>query len=144
MTFLESLHSQVPDTGAEAQQRLAGLDSHRCTVTGGAVHTCGAALMADVSSLLRERFDGIDDELEIHIEDAEHQYLMAYERFQLHGNPHDRDEALLHLHRMNAAILARSPGLQALRHAAFERALQVDFFGAMGERDRAFREDRVA
>lgn len=50
-------------------------------------------------------------EHEIHIEDCHHQYRIAYERHELHGNPHDRDEALLHLHRMNQAILARSPVL---------------------------------
>jgi len=62
-------------------------------------------------------------ELELHIEDAQQQYLWAYERFQDHGNHHDRDEALLHLHRMNQAILARSPAVQAARHAAFERTV---------------------
>ena len=64
-----------------------------------------------------------DVELEIHIEDTQQQYLWAYERFQEHGNPHDRDEALLHLHRMNQAILARSPAVQAARHAQFEREM---------------------
>lgn len=71
-----------------------------------------------------------DDELEFHIEDCQHLYLMAYERFLAYGCPHDRDEALLHLHRMNTAILSRSPAAQAARHAAFEQRLSdgVDFF----------------
>ena len=69
-------------------------------------------------------------ELESHIEDAHWQYRTAYERFQLHGNPCDRDEALQHLHRMNTAILARSAAVQAARHAEFEDRISqgVDFF----------------
>lgn len=65
----------------------------------------------------------LDDELEIHIYDCERLYRMAYERFQLHGLPHDREEAVQHLHNMNQAILARPPAVQVLRHAAFERLL---------------------
>ncbi len=64
-----------------------------------------------------------DCELEAHIADCEWQWQRAYARFQAHGFPHDRDEALLHLHRMNQAILARSPAVQAERHAAFERTV---------------------
>lgn len=63
-------------------------------------------------------------ELEIHIEDCAYLWRMAYERFLQFGSPHDRDEALLHLHRMNEAILARSPEVQEARHAAFERQLR--------------------
>jgi len=65
----------------------------------------------------------LDEELEQHIRDCEWQWQRAYARFQAHQCPHDRDEALLHLHRMNVAILARSPAVQAARHAAFERAI---------------------
>lgn len=65
-----------------------------------------------------------DQELEIHIEDCAHLWRMAYERFLLYGNPHDRDEALLHLHRMNEALMSRSPAVQAARHAAFERQVR--------------------
>lgn len=74
----------------------------------------------------------IDDELEIHIEDCHWQYRTAYERFQMHGSPHDRDEALLHLHRMNTAILARSPAARAAIRAEYERSLDdsVGFFGS--------------
>jgi hypothetical protein len=74
----------------------------------------------------------LNHELELHIEDAQHLYLMAYERFQLHGLPHDRDEAVEHLHRMNAAILARPAVVQMERHAAFERRLDagLDYFNS--------------
>lgn len=100
------------------------------------VQPCPGSPMDDVGLALR-RVDAMarersvpDDELEIHIEDCEHLYLMAYERFRQYGCPHDRDDALLHLHRMNVAILCRSPAAQAARHAAFEQRLAdgIDFF----------------
>lgn len=79
-----------------------------------------------------------DQEREIHIEDCAHQWRMAYERFQMHGNPHDRDEALQHLHRMNEAIRGRSAAVQAQRHQEFEQRLAdgLDYFAAAGQRDR--------
>lgn len=79
-----------------------------------------------------------DQEREIHIEDCAHQWRMAYERFQMHGNPHDRDEALQHLNRMNEAILGRSAAVQAQRHQEFEQRLAdgLDYFAAAGQRDR--------
>lgn len=60
-------------------------------------------------------------ELEQHLNDCERLWWTAYERFQQHHNPHDRDEALLWLHEQNKAILERSRRLGAARHAAFER-----------------------
>lgn len=78
-----------------------------------------------------ESLQGLSDaEQEIHIEDAHWQYRTAYERFEMHGCPCDRDEALQHLHRMNAAILARSPAVQAQRHAELEQRITdgCDFF----------------
>lgn len=74
----------------------------------------------------------LDDERELHIEDAHWLYRTAYERFELYGNPHDRDEALQHLHRMNEAILMRSPAVLAARHAAFEQRISegVDYFNS--------------
>lgn len=79
-----------------------------------------------------QAYPWLDHELELHIEDCHYQYRTAYERFQLWGNPHDRDEALLHLHRMNMAILMRSPAVLAARHAAFERRVSegVDYFNS--------------
>jgi hypothetical protein len=85
-----------------------------------------------------------DEELEIHIEDCHWQYRTAYERFQMHGNPNDRDEALLHLHRMNAAILARSPAAQAARWAEIQQSIDdgVGYFAFRGEQDRVAMEAR--
>ncbi len=86
----------------------------------------------------------LDAELEIHIEDAHWQYRTAYERWEMHRLPHDRDEAVLHLHRLNTALLARSAAVQAQRHAEFEQRIteQVAFFNsgaalAMAQRWRA-------
>lgn len=108
--------------------------SHSCNIRETSVQSCGTVLMDRVGESF-EKFalaELSDDELELHIEDCQWQYLTAYERFQLHRNPHDREEALLHLHRMNEAIRARSPGVQAARHAAFERQLteQVAYFAS--------------
>lgn len=87
-----------------------------------------------------------DDEREIHIEDSQHLYLVAYERFQMYGLPTDRDEALQHLHRMNEAIRGRSAAVLAQRHAAFEQRLAegIDYFAAAGQRDRYALERRAA
>jgi hypothetical protein len=108
-----------------AAQQSADAGCKDCEHRGAVCREAGSALA--------------DDELEIHIEDAHWQYRTAYERFQLHGCPCDRDEALLHLHRMNTAILARSAAIQAARHAAFERRLDegVDYFQVQGLRDRS-------
>jgi hypothetical protein len=75
-----------------------------------------------------------DLEHELHCEDCEHLYLMAWERWELYRCPHDRDDAVLHLHRMNVAILSRPLAVQMARHAAFEQRLDegCDFFGAAG------------
>jgi DNA-binding GntR family transcriptional regulator len=71
-----------------------------------------------------------DAELEQHIDDSHWLYRTAYERFLTNNNPHDRDEALAHLRRMNQALLARSAAVQAARHAAFEQRITegVDYF----------------
>ena len=80
----------------------------------------------DVGEILR-RLDASRQlsgaELEQHIADCSALWQRAYGRFQAHGSPTDRDEAVLWLHRMNEAILMRPAGVQAQRHAAFERRL---------------------
>lgn len=79
-----------------------------------------------------------DAELERHIQDCNDLFLAAYRRFEEHGLPSDRDEAVLWLHRRDAAILARSQEVQARRQAEFERQLDegVGFFIDAGDRDR--------
>lgn len=71
-------------------------------------------------------------ELEAHIQTCDELWQAAYAKFQAHGLPHDREEALQHLHRRDAAILARSPAVQAARHAAFEERLSagLDYFNS--------------
>jgi hypothetical protein len=67
----------------------------------------------DVGEILR-RLDASrvlsGEELERHIADCCTLWERAYARFQAYGNPADRDEAVLWLHRMNLAILMR-PGM---------------------------------
>lgn len=108
------------------------------------IESLSAASMSDVSDSAISEPALSDLEHEIHIEDCHHQYRVAYERFELHGSPHDRDEALLHLHRMNQALVNR-PG-QYERHAAFERRLDegVDYFANRGAADRVEMERRAA
>lgn len=72
-----------------------------------------------------------DDELELHIAHCGQLFQHAYERFQAYGDPAERDAALLWLHHQNEAMLARSPAVQAARHAEFERRLVdegLDYF----------------
>lgn len=78
---------------------------------------------------------GLDVETEIHIEDATHAYLMAYERFEQYGCRHDRDVALQLLHARDEALRNLPDHIKAARHAAFERELeeQWNYFGAGGE-----------
>lgn len=51
-----------------------------------------------------------DEELERHIQDCGAHLVVAYERFQQSGNPHDRDEACMWQEQQRQAILARRPG----------------------------------
>ena len=60
-------------------------------------------------------------ELEQYIGVCEGLWRAAYERFQQHGNPPDREEAVLWLHAQNEAILERSRRVGAARHAEFEQ-----------------------
>lgn len=87
-----------------------------------------------------------DVEHAAHILDCERLWRAAYAEFEAHGNPSDRDEALLHLHRMNEAILGRSAAMQAQRHAEFERMLDegCDYFQVQGARDALMQQRRVS
>lgn len=86
----------------------------------------GVPSEVDVGEILRRLDAGRQlsgAELERHIADCETLWKRAYARFRAHHIPADRDEALLWLHRQNEAILMRSPGVQAQRHADFEQRL---------------------
>jgi hypothetical protein len=124
-----------------SQPGTATVGTPRASVMGNQPERgfCQYEALQRVGAALHAAPELSDDELEIHIEDCQHLYLMAYERFLAYGCPHDRDDALLHLHRMNVAILSRSPAAQAVRHAAFERRLAdgIDYFAARGLADRA-------
>ena len=86
-----------------------------------------------------------DLERELHIEDSAHQWRMAYERFQMHGNPRQgRSPAAPAPH--ERAILGRSAAVQAQRHQAFELRLAegIDYFATAGALDRCMLERRAA
>lgn len=60
-----------------------------------------------------------DDELERHIQDCGAHLVVAYERFQQSGNPHDRDEACMWQEQQRQAILARRPGRVVAMEACY-------------------------
>lgn len=80
----------------------------------------GTAPDPDVGEILRRLDAGrtlSDQELEEHISDCRCLMERAYARFQAHGNPADRDEAELWMHRRDEAMRMRRPEVQAAREA---------------------------
>lgn len=65
------------------------------------------------------------EELEQHIADCSTLWQCAYARFQEHGNPADREEAVLWLHTQNEAILMR-PGMDVFLPGASSRGGRAD------------------
>jgi hypothetical protein len=131
MTDLLQVPQAATESAAESWANFPGSNFARRAVNpcaGSPLDAVGAEETARQGKSTQQF--SLDHELELHIEDAHHQYRIAYERFELHGCPHDRDEALLHLHRMNEAIVARSPAVLAARHAEFEQRISegVDYF----------------
>lgn len=79
---------------------------------------------ADVGEILRRLDAGRQlsgAELERHIADCCVLWQRAYARFQQHGIPADREEALLWLHEQNRSILARAAAVQEQLHASYWR-----------------------
>jgi hypothetical protein len=70
---------------------------------------CSRALTQRVGERLG-RADLADAELDQHIADLTVLWMEAYKRFQAHGNPVDREDALLWLHTRDRAHLERSRG----------------------------------
>jgi hypothetical protein len=68
--------------------------------------------------------DMAEAELERHIRSCEHLWQLAYARYQIHRDQVDRASAVFWLRSRDAAILARSPEVQARRHEAFEIAVR--------------------
>jgi hypothetical protein len=79
-----------------------------------------------------------DDELEQHIDDLAWSWRTAYARFEAHGLPADRDEALMLLHLHNEAVMSRSPAAQAARWAEINRSIDegVGYFSWAGQQAR--------
>lgn len=95
------------------------------------VAPCAAAVGApqaepDVGEILR-RMDVdrtvTDEELEQHAADCTRLMEEAYQRFEQHGNPADREEALLWMTRRDAARKALSPAWKAAREAEIQRRI---------------------
>jgi hypothetical protein len=62
-----------------------------------------------------------DAEIRQHAADCTSLMEQAYSRFQEHGNPADRDEAVLWMHRANEAIRCLSPAWKAAREAQIQQ-----------------------
>lgn len=80
-----------------------------------------------------------DAEIRQHAQDCTQLMEAAYQRFEQHHNPADRDEACLWMHRRDEANRSLSPAWKAAREAQIQRdiAQGQDYFAAAGERDRA-------
>lgn len=72
-----------------------------------------------------------DHENELHILACGAHMEAAYRRFQDHGNPQDRDEAVLWQDLQRQAIEARSPAQRARMEKAIDDGL--DFFQTQGQ-----------
>lgn len=82
-------------------------------------------------------------ELEQHIADCGWHMECSYARFQAHGNPADRDAAILWMHMRDEAIQAREQAQKDAREAEIMAAILdngVDYFAARGRADRAILE----
>jgi hypothetical protein len=84
-----------------------GAETPDLTVPVNASAPCSRALIQRVGDRLR-RADLSAAELDQHIEDLTRLWMDAYARFQAHGNPVDREDALLWLHTRDRTHLERS------------------------------------
>lgn len=79
-----------------------------------------------------------DAEIRQHIQDCGRHMLAHYERFELLGDPADREAAQHWLKAQNEAQAALSAGAKAAREAEIQRAIDdgVGYFAARGAADR--------
>lgn len=79
-----------------------------------------------------------DAELIRHVQDCGRHMLAHYERFELLGDPADREAAQHWLKAQNEAQAALSAAAKASREAEIQRAIDdgVGYFAARGEADR--------
>lgn len=87
-----------------------------------------------------------DAELIRHVQDCGRHMLAHYERFELLGDPADREAAQHWLKAQNEAQAALSAGAKAAREAEIQRQIDdgVDFFAVAGQRDRMALQGRAA
>lgn len=78
-----------------------------------------------------------DDEILQHARDCTSLMDTAYGRYIAHGTVHDREDALLWMHRRDEALRSLSPGWKAAREAEIQRAIGADHFLEQGEVGRA-------
>lgn len=80
-----------------------------------------------------------DAEREQHIADCTWLMERSYDLFQQHGNPSDRDDAVLWMHRLHEAIRGRRPAVKAAMEAKVLREVEAGaaYFLDQADRDRA-------
>ena len=81
-------------------------------------------------------------ELSEHIHDCGWHMECSYASFQAHGNPADRDAAILWMHMRDEAIQAREQAQKDAREAEIMAAIDdgLNYFAARGQADRAILE----
>lgn len=86
-----------------------------------------------------------DTEIRQHAMDCAHLMEAAYERFQASGDPADREEAVLWMHRRDEAMRSMSPAWKAAREAQIQQVIgQGCFFVEQGDAARARMQGRRA
>lgn len=81
-------------------------------------------------------------ELEQHIKDCGWHMECAYAHYLAHGNPDDRDSAVMWMHMQTEAIQDRGQAQKDAREAEIQAAIDdgVNYFAARGQADRAILE----
>lgn len=130
----------TPDCTPTMPAQKTGTDSPITTVNACAMgngHPQGFQAVGDVLS---------DAELVQHVQDCGRHMLAHYERFELLGDPADREAALMWMFMQQQAQAALSPSAKAAREAEIQRRIDdgVGFFAARGEADRLAVQGRCA
>lgn len=137
----------MPTSPTATAAEVAGKELPTLTVEPESSNPGQVALMNRVGRALQAFARGLsDEEIRQHIADCGVLYQARYARFERLGDPNDREEAILWLHRMQEAQRALSPAGKAAREAEIQRAIDdgLDYFSVRGAADRQRMEGRVA
>lgn len=125
----------VPDSGCQQAHALDGA----CPALGKAQsYMAEATLQNRVGRVVQDLCAGrevADNELLQHARDCTFLMECAHDRFLAYGNPADREEAFLWMHRRDEALRSLSPAWKAAREALIQQAIAqgVGFFVEQGD-----------